>query len=140
MPTRRIAVAALGWIFVAGCGTLHHSGGAEVSAEVMDVLRADGRADVMVALKLPPGFEAEPGSERLRAEIARLQDDVLASMDDGDFRVRQRFKAIPALAGTVLTERGLRRLSSHPGVVRVDMDAGGGGGTDPEPPPPGGEG
>jgi hypothetical protein len=129
-----VAVTAVlaGAMAMAGCVHAPH-GDSAVSEDVVEALRSAGRANVVVALALPAGFEADAGSDRMRDEIARLQDDVLGSVDPADFQLGQRFAAVPALTGTVLTERGLRALAAHPSVVRVDLDAGGGG-ADPVPP------
>jgi hypothetical protein len=104
-------------------------GAGEPSPALMDALRADGRVEVMVTLTPPPGYEPGRAPDAgTRAAIARLQDDVLDGLDPADFRLRTRFRSIPALAGTVLTERGLRALAADPRVARVDRDPGGGGG------------
>lgn len=123
----QVLIAALaGAILIAGCGHPHR-GNAGLNPEVIEALRSDGRANVVVALALPAGFDAEPGSDRSRAEIARVQEDVLGAIDPGDFELRVRFVAVPALAGTVLSEPGLRALAAHPQVLRVDLDVEGGG-------------
>ncbi|HUG42271.1 MAG TPA: hypothetical protein VMM12_17540 [Longimicrobiales bacterium] len=127
----RVGAAAVACaVVLAGCRTLDGNGSDTVSPDVLDAVRVHGRADVMVALVPPVGYDdAEPAGPRVRAEIARLQDEVLESLGAVHFTLRQRFVAVPALAGTVLSEEGLRALSAHPGVARVDLDVGGGGGT-----------
>ena len=63
-----------------------------------------------------------------RRPIARAQDEVLAHLGAEDYRSNQPFGAVPAMAGTVLTERGLGRVLAHTRVRRVDVDAAGRGG------------
>jgi hypothetical protein len=98
--------------------------GAKLGPGVRDLLERRGTADVMVALA--PAADGVADARR-RAEIARLQDAVLSALGNDDFRLRQRYEAVPALAGTVLSPRGLARLLAHAAVRRVDLDAGGGG-------------
>lgn len=125
---------------LAGCGSMAESpdraGGppdtAIVAGDVMRALAADGRADVVVSLAPPAGYDDGAAADTvMRAAIARLQDDVLAALQPSDFRLRRRFESIPALAGTVLTGDGIRILAGHPRVVRVDLEVGGGGGGTP---------
>jgi hypothetical protein len=52
---------------------------------------------------------------------------VLASVGAGDFHVKHRYQAVPALAGVLRSEGAARALTAHPGVVRIDLDAGGSG-------------
>jgi hypothetical protein len=97
-------------------------------ADVLTVIRAHGGAAVMIALVHPPGFGDPAGDgDAIRGEIARMQEGVLAALDSADFRLRQRFASIPAMAGTLRTEQGLRVLLAHPYVRRVDLDPSGGG-------------
>ncbi|HSJ23933.1 MAG TPA: hypothetical protein VK929_04550 [Longimicrobiales bacterium] len=99
-----------------------------VGADVLTMLRERGQAAVIVALVRPPGF-GDPDADRasVNAVIARMQSEVISSIDSADFRARTRFESVPALAGTVLSERGLRQLLAHVHVRRVDLDPGGGG-------------
>lgn len=101
---------------------------ARAAPDVLAALRADGEARVIVALVSPPS-EADPSADpaRRRAEIARLQREVLACLGPDDFRQGQLFGSVPAISGTVLSEAGLSILLSHPHVRRVDLDPAGGG-------------
>jgi alkylation response protein AidB-like acyl-CoA dehydrogenase len=100
-----------------------------VQPEVLTMIRARGEAAVMIALTPPPGFgDPAVDQEQIRADIARMQAEVLAALDTVDFRARQPFASIPAMAGTLRTEQGLRTLLAHPHVRRVDLDPAGGGG------------
>jgi hypothetical protein len=125
----RTAVAALlaiGLTAAVGCRNLARSGELELNDEVLRAIHAYGAAPVLVILRTSLGNDEEANEEALRAEIARVQDQVLASVDLADFRLRHRFTTVPALSGTVLSERGLRALSTHPLVDRLDLEEGGG--------------
>jgi hypothetical protein len=100
--------------------------GDRAAPEVLAALRATGEAPVVVALVEPSGYP-DPGADRqrIRAEIARMQEEVLQSLDPAEYRDRHRFESVPAMAGTLLSERALRTLLSHPHVRRVDLDPGG---------------
>jgi hypothetical protein len=93
--------------------------------EILSAISARGEAAVVVALVEPSGFSDPARGVEVRAEIARMQSEVLAAVDSADFRPGQRFTSVPALAGRLRTERGLRLLLAHPHVRRVSLDAGG---------------
>jgi hypothetical protein len=96
------------------------------SADILALIRARGEAAIMIALVEPAGYgRADTDVARIRADIARMQAEVLAALDTADYRDRLRYAAIPAMAGTVRTERGLSVLLAHPHVRRVDLDTGG---------------
>jgi hypothetical protein len=137
-PRRRswpaAGLLAVGSLMV-GCTTLQHlhhcdraadpecgPWGAQVGGDVLLRLLADGEAPVVVALRTPPGVD-----EATIAAIGRAQERVLAALAATDYRNRQRFRAVPALAGTIYTARGLVNLLRHPDVRRIDVDLGGGG-------------
>ena len=103
----------------------------KVTPDVVDAVRVSDSAQVLISLEPPPGYGEEGTDlEAVRVRIARDQDEVLAALAPEDYRNRLRFDAVPALAGTVLSERALRVLDGHPNVVQVALDpAGGGGGT-----------
>ena len=95
----------------------------KIGPGVLPTLQARGAAQVVVALNEPT---ASPMSDR-RATIARLQQELLADVEPHGFRQRQLFVAVPAIAGTVLSEKALRALAAHHLVRRIDLDMGGGG-------------
>lgn len=122
-----LAVRAAALLLLVSCSAGHHDSALPQDA-VAARIRAAGEAPVLVALVPPPGFgDAATDAELVRAAIAQAQAEVIATLDTVDFRERQRFTSIPAFAGTVRTERGLRVLLSHPAVRRVDLDLAGGG-------------
>jgi hypothetical protein len=85
----------------------------------------------MISLVEPTGIDATVDPARWQAEIARLQQSVLSQLAPEDFESRTLFTSVPAIAGTLRTERGLAILTAHPNVRRVDLDAGGGGSSVP---------
>jgi subtilisin family serine protease len=56
---------------------------------------------------------------RRRAEVARLQGRVMPDLPAADFAVAYQYASLPALAGTVRSERALARLAARAEVVRV---------------------
>lgn len=97
-----------------------------MSSDVVAALDAGREANVVVALRLAVDVAApDADPTRRRAEIARVQADVLARLSADDYRSRMLFVAVPAMSGTVRTRAGLNALLAHPGVRRVDLDPGG---------------
>jgi hypothetical protein len=94
---------------------------------VLEALREQGQARVIIALVSPGAEPGAAGAEATRAAIARMQDDVIASLDPADFRPGARYTSVAALAGVLLSERGFRRLRAHPFVSGVSLDTGGSG-------------
>jgi hypothetical protein len=101
---------------------------AEVGAGVTDSLRASGSVRVAIAL-VPPASTSQQGADpqQVRADIARLQAQVLERLDPADYHNRIQYANIPALAGTILTFHGLEVMMADPRVRRIDVDAAGGG-------------
>ena len=130
MPTTpkswaRVAPIAV-LVVLLGCGR-PLSQRAVVKDDVVTTLRAKGEAAVMISLVEPAGINAAAEPARWQAEIARLQQSVLSQLAPQHLETRTLFASVPAIAGTLRTERGLAILSSHPNVRRVDLDVGGGG-------------
>jgi hypothetical protein len=101
----------------------------KVSQEVIEALQKQEMVDVIIALVEPPSMGTPPVElATLKAEIASLQDQVLSALEPAEFRVKHKYQAIPALAGTV-TEAGLAKLAAHPKVMKIDLDVGGTGGS-----------
>jgi subtilisin family serine protease len=98
----------------------------KVGQDVLPALRAQGQAHVMVALR-PPRSSATALADlsALRRDVASLQEGVLSQVDASGYRSRHRYRAVPALAGTLLSEAALYALAGHPDVVRIDLDVGG---------------
>ena len=114
-------------VLLLGCGRSISQHRAVVKDDVVTTLRAKGEAAVMISLVEPAGIDAAAEPTRWQAEIARLQQSVLSQVAPQHFERRTVFASVPAIAGTLRTERGLAILTSHPNVRRVDLDAGGGG-------------
>lgn len=99
----------------------------DAAAEVAARLAAHGQAAVIVSLVEPPGYGDPARAPEVRAAIARMQAEVLATLDPADFQPRLRYTSIPAFAGIVHSAHGLERLLSHGHVRAVSLDLEGGG-------------
>ncbi len=102
-----IALLALAALFL---------GGANASDAASDF------ADVVVFLRQPPAFHTLPlDRPALKAQVREAQQRVLSQLARADFRVRYRYEAVPALAGSV-SPQGLRDLAAHADVAAVWPD------------------
>lgn len=115
---------ALVLLSAGACQANMHSEPADPHRDILLAVRERGEAPVMIALHAPTGADSAT-ADRTRATIARMQEEVLAALDTADFRLRVRYGSVPALSGVVRSERGLRRLLSHPHVRAVSLDTGG---------------
>ena len=90
-----------------------------IGLEVTEALSRAETARVVIFLDLP----AVPAGQmaRLKEDVFRVQDQVLALLDPEDLKVSHRFQTIPSLAGEI-TAAGIEKLARHPGVLRVDLD------------------
>lgn len=122
---RRPALATLLLFALAACRTTTPTSVAD--EELLAVLRQRGSAPVMIALTDPVGQVDPTDLVATRGAVRRLQDEVLRSVDSTDFTLRVRYETIPALAGTLRSERGFRRFKAHPLVRHVSLEMGGGG-------------
>lgn len=119
------AAAVLLAVCLCSCRSALDPEAGRVHPDVMTTLQASGEVAVMVALVDPSVGGAPLTGDSAVAEIERMQDDVLAAAVPAGFRLRVRYRSVPALAGTVLTTAGLRALATHRYVQRVDPDPGG---------------
>jgi hypothetical protein len=108
-----------------GCRTVMESD--RSARDVLAAVREQGQAAVMIALVAPASASDPARAEATRAEIARMQDSVIAALDPADFRVGARYTSVPALAGVLFSERGFRRVRAHRFVLGVTLDTGGSG-------------
>ncbi len=101
-----------------------------VGPGVYEQIRLQGEARIIIALHRPA--ELTSGAplpiERRRALVRALQEPVLNGIAPEGFRLRHRYAAVSALAGTVLDNETLDRLVALPGVRRIDLDPQGSGG------------
>jgi hypothetical protein len=101
--------------------------GAIVGDAVVLALEHDDAVSVVIMLATPSSLE--PGNKDpaiVRRDIARIQDQVLASLSPTEFALKSRYENVPAIAGR-LTAAGLEKLNENSLVVRVDLDVGGAG-------------
>lgn len=100
----------------------------KVGAGVIEALRSDGFATIMIALHDPTNTEVEYYDlSRLQLTVAEAQESVLSSLNASDFLTTNRYRAIPAISGKLFTEFGLAKLSANSYVKRIDLDVGGAG-------------
>lgn len=133
--TKLRKLLVMGWLWVSvgflGGAQAHPADGhrEKIGPGVLDTLRSDGSANVVIALVPPEAAKAShPDLSLLRAEIARSQQEVLSVLDAKDYAGRYAFRSVPALAGKVKSEAALQRLAAHPHVAKIDLDVGGRGG------------
>lgn len=121
----RIARLLLPMLFAAQTATAQPV----VSIEVHTSIEAAGVARVMIAFDVPalegPDAPAR-GSPDAGAAIRGKREEIESTFGLGEFISARRFEHVNALAGEV-NAAGVARLAAHPGVVRVDIDAGGSG-------------
>lgn len=117
-----LALAGLG----VGRGPVSLAQGAEKVGPGVRAAVLAGGARVVVMLVEPAILSTAPTAlPQVRAAVGAAQAGVLGQLKPTDFAAGVRFQAVPALAGTVLTEAGLAQLAAHPSVRRIDLDAGG---------------
>lgn len=93
--------------------------GPQVASGVQEALAASPTVRVIVSLKEP---EASATALAARAEqVAAAQGGVLAGLTPREFRLSRQYEFTPALAGEV-TQDGLSKLQSLPGVLHVGLD------------------
>jgi subtilisin family serine protease len=100
-----------------------------VEASVVDALDDQDAVRVLIVFSAPDS-SLEAGSRARRGRLPRprdLQDlaargqAIVEGLSAGDFRLRRRYAAIPALAGFI-SSRGLLELLDNPDVERVGID------------------
>jgi hypothetical protein len=99
--------------------------GAIVGDDVVLALEHDDAVSVVIMLATPSSLE-DGGKDTavVRRDIARIQDQVLASLTPTEFALKSRYENVPAIVGRV-TAAGLEKLKENSLVVRVDLDVGG---------------
>jgi subtilisin family serine protease len=86
---------------------------------VYEALRANGKAQVTVALRAPTTPATDLAA--LKAEVAEIRRQVFFDIDSAEFTLTHQFETLSAVAGWV-TRAGLDKLLSDPNVERVDVD------------------
>jgi len=110
---------------VTALGPPPHAHSEKVGADVLETLRAEGKAHVVIALVPPAAAKrAKPDLRSLRREVRGMQEEVLARVHPSGFAAKHKYRAVPAMAGRVLTEAGLAKLAAHPHVAKIDLDVG----------------
>jgi len=93
-----------------------------VDAAVRAALEQQPSTRVLVSLRQPPALRTSGlDVAALRGQVAAAQARVLADIAPDDFRVIYRYRAVPALAGSVGAD-GLAALTGHAEVASVTID------------------
>ena len=85
-----------------------------------------GEVAVIVNLASPPGkplhgeWDSKPRLRQWHQAVQVRQDDVLATLEADDFKVRHRYENLSAFSGHV-TRKGLEKLSRHPRVASIEL-------------------
>jgi subtilisin len=105
--------------------SLGGSAAQKIAPEVTEALTSGSSATVIVNLasRGAPSYgpRRSPDVAALAEAISAEADSVLASVPSSQFRVVQRYQAIPALVGEA-TPAGVAALAAHPGVVHVTLN------------------
>jgi hypothetical protein len=98
----------------------------KVGPGITQLLQVEGSAYIVVALVTPAAMNRVPlVLDEIKDEINAQQTAVLAAVNEDDFNLSHQFQAVPALAGTINSRRGLDELAAHPYVAKIDLDVGG---------------
>jgi subtilisin family serine protease len=92
-----------------------------VAPAVLDALEQQPEVAVIVSLKEAAALQGPSTAGAMRRNAEERQARVLSAVPPADFRVTQRFQAIPALAGTI-TASGVQTLEAHPDVAGIAAD------------------
>jgi subtilisin family serine protease len=85
-----------------------------------------GEVEVIVNLASPPGkplhgeWDSKPRLRQWHQAVKGRQDDVLATLEADDFKVRHRYENLSAFSGHV-TRKGLEKLARHPRVASIEL-------------------
>lgn len=119
------AIVAIIPFSLAAGPTLSTSKTVTISDGVVEAIRANGQARVIVTLHDPVAIEAN-AAERSQA-IAQAQNAVLSQLEPADFQLLHRYSLMPGLAG-MINQRGLALLLKQPQLVAaVHLDERGSG-------------
>ncbi|MEA3274764.1 MAG: S8 family serine peptidase [Pseudomonadota bacterium] len=90
---------------------------------VADAVSQGGDPLVVIALVRPEPKAADRAS--INAAVASRQQDVLDTLNEGDYTLIHRYRSLAGLAMILHSELALRTLAAHPSVRRIDLDVGG---------------
>lgn len=128
---KRSAIPTLGLLLVLGaCATAMRTEPVPVAPEVLEAVRARDSVSVVVVLVTPTSYYGG-NRNRLRSDIAHMQDAVENALDPDQYRVMHRFQSVPALTLMIYDEAALHTLALVKHVQRIGLDDGSGGGEIP---------
>jgi subtilisin family serine protease len=95
----------------------------KIGPGVLEAIRRGEQPAISVSLRAA----RHESPDRMRAEVAEVQEGVLQRVADHEVAVRRRFAMVPALSAIAHSEEALMRMAADPRVRRIDLDVGGGG-------------
>jgi hypothetical protein len=98
-----------------------------VEPAVLETIRAQDSVGIVVVLVTPQSYYRGT-SRQLQNDIANRQDRVLRALNDYRYRVRHRFRSVPAMTLVVYDEAAVHTLALLKRVSRIGLDDGSGGG------------
>ncbi|MCH7697971.1 MAG: S8 family serine peptidase [Chloroflexi bacterium] len=119
------ALALVAFLLLTGhnTGPVTVQAGPFVQQEVRTELASKPTTDVLITLHERAGIASHPpGSPASQQAIAAQKERVLAGVAKSEFTTTRVYQALPILAGE-LSASGLVKLSSHPDVASVTVDA-----------------
>jgi hypothetical protein len=125
IPTLGLLAIVLG-----GCASAMRANPVPVAPEVLDTFRAQDSVAVVVVLVTPNSYY-RGDRNRLRGDIAHMQDEVENALEPGQYRELHRFQSVPALTLMLYDEAAIRTLARLKHVQRLGLDDGSGGGETP---------
>lgn len=97
---------------------------ARVSPRLLAAYDKQDRQRVIITFRTQSDLKGASGAfalESMRAELASIQSQVLASLPKGEFILSAQYRVVPAFAGE-LTADGLRLLQANPLVESINPD------------------
>lgn len=125
-PILRLPLAAAALVAALGataCASAPRAEPAPIAPEVLERVRSADSVGVVVILVTPSSYYGG-NSQRVRSDIAGMQQSVLGALEPGQYRLRERFQSVPAMTLVVYGEPAIRTLALHRHVERIELDDG----------------
>lgn len=93
---------------------------AKVGSAVLTQLATQGSANVLIMLDGSFITGADDSMTQVQAMVTAVQEMAMHELHTTDYRRTHWYNGVPAMAGQVLTAKGLLQLAENPAVVRID--------------------